>query len=316
MVFDEWVRFFGLPQRLVSDRDKLFTSKFWRCLYARLDVKLQMSTAFHPETDGRSERTNKTTIQVLRQYVSRQQKDWTAHLSTVEYAMNMARNDSTGVSPFELVLGFQPNVLPPPTSTPSSVPAVEWTLATRQEKIKEARDALAAAKVRQADQANRRRGDEPTFTKGDRVMVDSSDRRSRYKTRNQDSRAAKLFPRWDGPYEIIDAFPETSTYRLALPPGDKAHPVFHSSKLKIYHENDPEKYAHRELPRPDPIDIDGGQEWVVEAIVDEKGKGRNKRFLIKWEGYPDSENTWEPAANVEETEAMEIWEERRRRGEV
>ena len=80
--------------------------------------------------------------------------------------------------------------------------------------------------------------------------------------------------------------------------------MFHSSKLKIYHENDPEKYAHRELPRPDPIDIDGGQEWVVEAIVDEKGKGRNKRFLIKWEGYPDLENTWEPAANVEETEAM------------
>lgn len=316
LVFDEWVRLFGLPQRLVSDRDKLFTSKFWKALYGRLGVKLQMSTAFHPETDGRSERTNKTAIQVLRQYISRQQKDWTTHLSAAEYAMNMVKNDSTGVSPFELVLGFQPSVLPPPSSTPSPVPAVEWTLAAREGRIREARDALSAAKVRQADQANRRRGDEPTFEKGDRVMVDSSDRRSRFKSRTQDARAAKLFPRWDGPYEILEAFPENSTYRLALPATDKAHPVFHASKLKVYNENDAKKYAQREPPRPEPIDVEGEQEWVVEAIVDEKGKGRHRRFLVKWQGYPDSDNTWEPLANVEETEAMDVWEEKRRRGDV
>ena len=110
---EEWIRFFGVPERLVSDRDKLFTSKFWRCIHSRLGTKLQLSTAFHPETDGRSERTNKTVVQVLRQYVSRQQKDWTSHLSTVELAINLAVNDSTGASPFELVLGFQPSISPP-----------------------------------------------------------------------------------------------------------------------------------------------------------------------------------------------------------
>ncbi|GAA6026234.1 hypothetical protein JCM8202_000461 [Rhodotorula sphaerocarpa] len=314
LVFDEWVRFFGLPERMVSDRDKLFTSKFWRALYARLGVKLQLSTAFHPETDGRSERTNKTAIQLLRQYVSRTQKDWTKHLAAVEYAINLAVNDSTQTSPFEMVLGFCPAITAPVDSTPSSMPAVEWTLESRQHQLKMARDALAAAKVRQAEQANKKRGVEHDFRVGDRVMVDSSDRRSRFKTRSRDSRAAKLFPRWDGPYEVVETFPTTSTYRLALPPTDRAHPVFHASKLKLYKENDKTQYPGREPARPEPIDVEGEQEWQIEAIVDEKGKGSQRQFLVKWTGYPDSENTWEPLAHVEDTAALDDWE-RRQRGE-
>lgn len=316
LFFDEWTRFFGIPERLVSDRDKLFTSKFWRHLHERLGTRLQMSTAFHPETDGRSERTNKTAVQVLRQYVTRQQKDWTSHLATVELAINLAENESTGVSPFELVLGFQPAVSPPVDSSPSRVPAVEWTLEVRKQQLQAAKDALAAAKVRQAEQANRRRAPEPDFKKGDKVMVDSADRRSRFKTRSQDSRAAKLFARWDGPYEVEEVYPGTSTYRLALPASDRAHPVFHASKLKRYIENDGEVYAHREPPRPEAIDVEGEKEWVVEAIKDEKGRGRNRRFLVKWLGWPDNQCTWEPWSVVEDLEAMDEWEEKKRRGEV
>ena len=312
LFFEEWVRFFGVPERLVSDRDKLFTSKFWRCLHGRLGTKLQMSTAFHPETDGRSERTNKTVIQVLRQYVSRQQKDWTTHLSTVELAINLAVNDSTGSSPSELVLGFRPSISPRPSSKSSGMPAVEWTIETREQRLKEARDALAAAKVRQAEQAKWRRGDEPTFKKGDKVLVDSSDRRSRFKSRSQDARAAKLFARWDGPYEVEEAFPETSTYRLALPASDKAHPVFHSSKLKRYIANNPTLYAEREPPRPGPIDVEGEKEWVVEAITDEKGRGRNRRFLVKWLGWPEDQSSWESLSTVEDLEALDAWEEKKK----
>jgi hypothetical protein len=275
---------------------------------------LQLSTSFHPETDGRSERTNKTVVQVLRQYVSRQQKDWTSHLPTVEFSINTAVNESTGLSPFQLVLGFQPTFAP--TSTSSTVPDVEWTLEVREQRIEEARDALAAAKVRQAQQANKKRNDEPTFAVGDLVMVDSSDRRSRYKTRTQDSRAAKLFPRWDGPYKVIEAYPQTSNYKLDLPTGDRAHPVFHSSKLKAYKLNNPATFPSRHPPRPEPLDVEGEKQFVVEAIVDEKGRGRARRYLVKWVGYPDSENTWEPAANVEDTEALDGWEEKKRRGEV
>ncbi|GAA5974798.1 hypothetical protein JCM11641_007268, partial [Rhodosporidiobolus odoratus] len=178
-------------------------------------------------------------------------------------------------SPFDLVLGFTPSLLPSPSSPPSSLPAVEAFLEERKIKIGEARDALAAAK-----------------------------------TKGGDVRAAKLFPRWDGPYPVKAAFPSSSTYRLTLPPDDRAHPVFHSSKLKRYIPNDALLHSTREPPRPEPIDVEGEKEYVVEAIVDEKGKGRKQRFLVKWEGYPDSDSTWEPLGNVEDTAAMEVWEGR------
>ncbi|GAA5994101.1 hypothetical protein JCM11641_000412, partial [Rhodosporidiobolus odoratus] len=248
LVYRGWFALFGLPKRLVSDRDKLFTSRFWRSLHERVGVKLQMSTSFHPETDGRSERTNKTAVQVLRQYVSRQQKDWVRYLSSVEYSMNTAVNVSTGSSPFEVVLGYKPSLRPPSSSTPSPLPAVKEVIAKRKSKIEEVRDALAASKVRQAEQANKRRGQDQGFKAGDLVMVDSADRRARYKTRGGDTRAAKLFPRWDGPYVVKTAFPDTSAYRLDLPSSDRSHPVFHSIKLKTYNHNDPLLHPNREPP--------------------------------------------------------------------
>ncbi|CDR49787.1 RHTO0S33e00188g1_1 [Rhodotorula toruloides] len=282
VVFKGWFSLFGLPERMVSDRDKLFTSRFWRTLHSRLGLKSQMSTSFHPETDGRSERMNKTVVQVLRQQ-----------------------------TPFELVLGFTPS-LSPRLSTPSNLPAVNSLLDERNMKINEARDALAVSKVRQAEQANKRRSDEETFAKGDLVLVDSRDRRMRYKSKHGHGRAAKLFPRWDGPFEVVEVFPDTSTYRLQLTHDDKSHPVFHISKLKRYNLNNADNFPSREPPRPGPIDVDGEEEYEVEAIVDEKGKGRGLRYLVKWRGYPDTDNGWEPLENVKDTEALKRWKERGR----
>ncbi|BGP33207.1 hypothetical protein JCM10296v2_005001 [Rhodotorula toruloides] len=111
-------------------------------------------------------------------------------------------------------------------------------------------------------------------------MVDSSDRRSRYKTRSQDARAAKLFARWDGPYEVVECFPDSSTYRLNLPFADRSHPVFHASKLKAYHTNKVEDFPAHEPPRPEQMDVEGEEEYIVEAIVDEKGRGRSRKDLV------------------------------------
>ncbi|GAA5826141.1 hypothetical protein JCM3770_004056, partial [Rhodotorula araucariae] len=118
------------------------------------------------------------------------------------------------------------------------------------------------------------------------------------------------FPRWDGPFKVAEVFPDTSTYRLSLPPGDKAHPVFHASKLKLYCANDPLLAPHREAPRPELIDVEGAAEYEVEAIVDERGRGTGRRYLVKWVGYPPSDNTWEPRWNVEDTVALDEWEAR------
>src|SRR5438046_6819022 len=92
-------RLFGLPQRIVSDRDKLFMSQFWKALHKLLGIEIQASTAYHPQTDGSSERSNKTVIQALRNYVNRRQTDWTKHLIHVETAMNNSVNATTELAP-------------------------------------------------------------------------------------------------------------------------------------------------------------------------------------------------------------------------
>ncbi|CDR44501.1 RHTO0S09e05028g1_1 [Rhodotorula toruloides] len=144
-------------------------------------------------------------------------------------------------------------------------------------KFKEVQKTLAVSKVRQAEQANKRRSDEEsqeTFAKGDLVLVDLRDRRMHYKSKHGDEQAAKLFPRWDRLFKVVEVFPDTSTYRLQLTHVDKSHPAFHISKVKCYNPNDTNNFPSREPPRPGPIDVDGEEEYEVKAIVDEKGKGR------------------------------------------
>ncbi|SGY12000.1 BQ5605_C011g06353 [Microbotryum silenes-dioicae] len=313
--FDGWHRYFGMPRVLVSDRDKLFTSEFWRAYTGRMGTKLAMSTAFHPQTDGRSERTNRTVIQVLRTMVNRRQNDWSKHLATVEFVINSSVNRSTGKTPFEVVLGFTPELTPIAPVYDSTVSqAVESIMEQRETAVAEARDTLEIAKIRQADQSNKVRKLEPEFAVGNRVLVDSRDRRLRYKA-DGEARSAKFFPRFDGPYEVLAARPETSNYKLKLNAGDKSHNVFHASKLRHWTDNDGAAFPGREATEPALVVVQGNEEWEVDRIVDEKGKGKRKRYLVKWKGWADSDNTWEPRAHLEETIVLEEWERERAEGE-
>src|SRR5205814_8047210 len=82
-----WYRQFGLPRTIVSDRDKLFLSKFWKEMHRLLNVKIKLSTAYHPETDGATERANKMIIEALRHYVNQRQTDWAKNLPHVEIVL-------------------------------------------------------------------------------------------------------------------------------------------------------------------------------------------------------------------------------------
>jgi hypothetical protein len=233
-----------------------------------------MSTAFHPQTGGQSGKTDKTTVQVLRNLVAQLRKDWVRHLPQTEFAINAAVNEATGVAPFKMVLSFVPEIHPH-LSIPAEVPLVEDMLAERQAGITAARDELAASKIREAEQVNWHRREEPTWSIGDLVMINSKDRRVRYKTGvlqngKKETCSAKLFPHWDSLYPITEAFPEQSQYRLNLSPEDKLHNMFNINKLKLYVTNDVEKFPDREPARPEPVIVGGGEEYFVEAIMDEK----------------------------------------------
>ncbi|OJT03699.1 Transposon Ty3-I Gag-Pol polyprotein [Trametes pubescens] len=111
LVFAEVYRHHGLPRSIISDRDVLFTSAFWAHLHKLIGVELRMSSAYHPESDGSTERANRTISQMLRQCVGPSQRDWVAKLPAIEFAINMARSESTGHAPFFLNTGRMPRPL-------------------------------------------------------------------------------------------------------------------------------------------------------------------------------------------------------------
>jgi len=155
LFYQTWYRRFGLPAAITSDRDKLFTSRFWQGLFEKLNTHLRMSTAFHPEIDGSSERSNKTAIEALHHYVNTRQNDWSQHLTHVEMAMNNSVNATTGISPTELLYGTHLRLVPHPADTTSTVPAVTDFLEKINESVQLAKDRHVIAKTHQAIQANR-----------------------------------------------------------------------------------------------------------------------------------------------------------------
>jgi hypothetical protein len=273
-----------------------------------MGTQLQMSTAFHPETDGRGEKTNKTAVQIMRMSVGRDQKDWVPKLPDTEFAMNAAINVSTGKSPFEMVLGYTPTLVPSGPSRVDDPASVNEILAEREAAIIEARDSLAIAKIRQAEQANAHRAEEPDWQVGDKVMIDSRDRRLRFKAGKGERRSAKLFARHDGPYTIVEALPEESRYRLQLSEGDKSFAKFHVSKLTRYIENDADLFPNRVTQEPDTVIVGGEEEHFVESIIDQKNVGRGIKFLVRWVGYPLVHDSWEPSKELADTEALDKWE--------
>jgi hypothetical protein len=104
----------GTPEEIISDRDKLFTSKFWTTLMAMLGTKRKLSTAFHPQTDGQTERTNQTMEAYLRCYVNYKQTNWVDLLPLAQYAYNSSESEGNGVTPFFANYGYTPSAYKAP----------------------------------------------------------------------------------------------------------------------------------------------------------------------------------------------------------
>jgi hypothetical protein len=323
LFFSNWYCENGLPRDIVCDRDKIFVSSFWKALCKLTGVKLKMSSAYHPETDGSSERSNKTINQAIRYHVQRNQKGWVRALPLIRFQMMNSVNASTNYSGFQLKMGRSPRVIPAlavdetKRDFPDLAKAVDEVvpvLNRLHDDVEDAKDNLIAAKVSQTFHANKHRSKDDVYEVGDKVMLSTLNRRREYKNRDPD-RVAKFMPRFDGPYIVSKRHAEFSTYTPDLPNHPNIFPTFHASELKRFVANDPVLFPSREDARPGPIvTADGQEEWVVEKIVDERRRGRGIQYLVKWVGYGDEENRWLPRREMLACTALDRWEEEKEGG--
>ncbi|GAA6003251.1 hypothetical protein JCM5350_002709, partial [Sporobolomyces pararoseus] len=170
-------RRFGLQSSLVSDRDPKFTSRFWKQFHSLLDVKIRLSSSAHPQTDGRSEVTNKLVGQMLRTVCEDSPEDWGSKLTFVEFGINSASSTATGLSPFEIVYGFLPATWPLLSFSPSR--ETDQDVSTRAERARldwiRVSDALIGSRVDMIHHGNKkRRADDPSFEVGADVYVSSA----------------------------------------------------------------------------------------------------------------------------------------------
>ncbi len=304
LFMNEIVRYHGLPSSIVSDRDARFTSSFWKSLWKLCGTKLNMSTAFHPETDGQTERMNRTLEQMLRSYVNYKSNDWDEYLITCEIAYNNHIQSSTGYSPYYLNNGYNVK-LPIDMAGPiqpeqSSNETANIMIQQMSNDLEKAKQHLLQAQQKQIKYANQHR-QSITFNVNDQVLLSTQNL-------NTNNRSPKLLPKFIGPFTITKKLSDV-VYELQLPPNFRVHPVFHISKLKKYiqHNN---QFPIRTLinnnndsrPLPDAFTSAGEPQYEVEVLLDKRTirtGGRNTiQYLVKWFGYPIHEATWEPIQNL------------------
>jgi hypothetical protein len=225
------LRLHGVPKTIVSDRDVKFLSYFWKTLCAKLGIKLLFSSAYHPQTDGQTEVTNRTLSTLLRVLIKKNIKEWEDCLPIAEYAYNRASHSTTGKSPFEVVYGFNPlsplDILPLPLQE-----RVNMDASARASYIKRMHDDTRRTMERQVERVTNKRNVNKrpmVFTPGDLVWLHLR------KDRFPNERKSKLLPRADGPFKVLARY-NNNAYKIDIP-RDKYNvsDTFNVTDLSPYH---------------------------------------------------------------------------------
>ncbi|KAL0553796.1 hypothetical protein IC582_007700 [Cucumis melo] len=288
LYMSEIVRLHGVPVSIVSDRDARFTSKFWKGLQTAMGTRLDFSTAFHPQTDGQTERLNQVLEDMLRACALEFPGSWDSHLHLMEFAYNNSYQATIGMAPFEALYG---KCCRSPVCWgevgEQRLMGPELVQSTN-EAIQKIRSRMHTAQSRQKSYADVRQKD-LEFEVGDKVFLKVAPMRGVLRF----ERRGKLSPRFVGPFEILERIGPVA-YRLALPPSlSTVHDVFHVSMLRKY-VSDPSHVVDYE-----PLEIDENLSYTeqpVEVLAREVKTLRNKEIpLVKvlWQNHRVEEATWE-----------------------
>jgi transposase InsO family protein len=295
----------GLPTAITSDRGSQFVSDFWRIVCERLQIQRRLSTAFHPQSDGSTERANQEVERVLRVFTCYTQDDWLDLLPVAAVAINNRDATSTGVSPFFFTHGYHVDPIIPNNDMSQEAlsgpgKAGEALVNRLRNTTEWAQAAIAFAQDQQQHQANRARQAAPVYKVGDKVWLNLRNVKS--------TRPYKKLDWLHARYTVVDV-PSSHTVKLDVPSG--IHPVFHVELVRPA-ATDPLPSQVVDDAQPPPVEVEGEVEYQVDEILAARtrrvGRGSRREVLVRWTGY--AECTWEPLTSVEDCSALDKFEER------
>ncbi|GJS55335.1 putative reverse transcriptase domain-containing protein [Tanacetum coccineum] len=278
----------GIPVSIICDRDPRFASNFWRSLQNALGTNLDMSTAYHPQTDGQSERTIQTLEDMLRACAIDFGKGWVNHLPLVEFSYNNSYHASIKAAPFEALYGRKCRSPVCWTEVGEAQILGPELIQETTEKIIQIKQRMQAARDRQKSYADLKR--KPMeFQVGDKVMLKVSP----WKGVVRFGKRGKLNPRYVGPFKVIERVGEVA-YKLELPEElSRVHNTFHVSNLKKCHADEP-------LAVPlDGLNLDDKLHFVEEPVeivgreVKRLKRSRIPLVKVRWNSKRGPEFTWE-----------------------
>ncbi|KAL0548958.1 hypothetical protein IC582_013436 [Cucumis melo] len=285
----EVVRLHGFPASIVSDRDRVFLSNFWKEMFRLAGTKLNRSSAYHPQSDGQTEVVNRGVEVYLRCFCNDKPKEWIKWIAWAEYWYNTTFQRAIGMTPFQVVYGRKP---PPLLSYGTQVTpnvTLDEQLKERDEMILSLRENLRLAQEQMKKYADKRRRD-IEYKVGDLVFLKVRPYRQLSLRRKKNE---KLSAKYFGPYKILERIGPVA-YKLELPKGALIHPVFHVSQLKKM------VGEHTDI-QPTVQQLDENFVWKthpVEALDYRRNKAGEWEVMIRWDGLSIHETTWESYVDI------------------
>jgi hypothetical protein len=299
LFIDNILKLHGPPAVIVSDRDRVFTSKLWHEIFQSLKISLHFSTAYHPEIDGQTERVNQCVEQYLRCMAFQEPHKWCDWLPVAECLYYSSFHSSIKMSPFEALYEYPPPQLGAAVIPSDISPEAHQTLLDRGTMLQTLQHNLAKAQPTMKKYADQNRTSR-TFNVGDMVYLKMMPHREFVLGRQN---ARKLSSKWYGPFKILQAMGNRA-YKLQLPEGTKIHNVFHVNQLKRH--LGPNVVPNQTLPL---VTTSGKLKTFPLAILSHRQVPRSigeyavaiPQWLIHWENMPEAEATWEDADFIRST---------------
>jgi transposase InsO family protein len=289
----------GLPSNIVSDRDVRFTSEFWRALHDLMGTTLSMSTAYHPQSNGKTERANRTINSIMRHFVNEEQTDWANMLPMAQFAINSTVSEVTGNSPFELNRGYTQRSLPLRIDWSRDSPVLEDAAQfadNAQKALLVALDGIIYARAMQTYHANKgRRASAAAIQPGDLYWLS---------TRNLSivqGRAYKWTPRFVGPFEVVHFWSKTDTVELDLPERYTSRgisKVFHISEVKPFISSDATLFPNRLTTRVPTFPMDTLEMEVLRIVTHRVTKDSDGNSTVELlVQFKSQDSTWMPTSH-------------------